>query len=83
VFCLASASCDGRQSKNCRETSTWSSDGVALLGQDTKPSSDAQHIISSFDLFIDIKHGKTLYVAGTDNHRIQTMAMEREMLPVN
>ncbi|CAF1001039.1 unnamed protein product [Adineta ricciae] len=68
---FTSSSCDSSQIKNCRETSQWSSDGIAFVGKDSKWGSDSQHLGSPFGLFIDVEHGNNVYVADVDNHRIQ------------
>ncbi len=71
IIFLASLDCDAHQSKNCREGSTWSSNGIAFVGEDMKWGSDSHHLGTPFGLFIDTEHGNNLYVADTDNHRIQ------------
>ncbi|CAF0862378.1 unnamed protein product [Adineta steineri] len=64
-------SCDDNKVVNCRENSKWSSDGIAFVGQDIKFGSDSLHLGAPFGVFIDTEHGNNIYVADTDNHRVQ------------
>ena len=63
--------CDDSKIVNCREKSKWASDGNAFVGEDMKFGSDSKHLGSPFGLFIDTEHGNNIYVADTDNHRVQ------------
>ncbi|CAF0936070.1 unnamed protein product [Rotaria sordida] len=62
--------CDNGGQHNCRENSQWSTKGISIVGSDNKFGSDSKHLGSPFGLFVDTKHDN-IYVADTDNHRIQ------------
>jgi len=69
---VAQVDCDQGKQPNCREHSEWTPDGNPLVGSDNRFGSDASHLGSPSGVFIDQQSGRYyLYVADTDNHRVQ------------
>lgn len=68
-------SCDEGTVKNCRETAGWSTTGITIVGADREFGSDARHLGSPFGIFVDRERGN-VYVADTDNHRVQKFSIK-------
>ncbi|CAF2267907.1 unnamed protein product [Rotaria magnacalcarata] len=65
-----STDCNNKNPTNCRETTRWTTGGTIIVGIDKQFGSDASHVGSPFGIFVDGEHGN-VYVAETENHRIQ------------
>ncbi|CAM4829165.1 unnamed protein product [Rotaria magnacalcarata] len=56
---------------NCREKTRWTTDGIVIVGVDSKSGSDSQHLNSLLGIFVDTLHGNNVYVADRSNNLIQ------------
>ncbi|CAF4352959.1 unnamed protein product, partial [Rotaria magnacalcarata] len=49
----------------------WTTDGIVIVGVDSKSGSDSQHLNSLLGIFVDTLHGNNVYVADRSNNLIQ------------